>query len=52
MNKKETNQNVNDNLASESHNNLNVMTGSVVFDNTNSDLYSNIPSIFAKQQSS
>ena len=43
MNQENLNQNNNDNLASDSHNNLNVMTDSVVFDDTNSDL--NIPSV-------
>ena len=45
MNQEEPNQNINDNLASDGQNNLNVMTESVVFDDTNSDLLSNIPSL-------
>ena len=45
MNQENSNQNINDNLASNSQNNLNVMTHSVIFDNTNSDLHSNTPSV-------
>ena len=45
MNQEKPNQNVNNDLASDSHYNLNVMTDSVVFDDTNSDLHSIIPSV-------
>ena len=48
MNQEKTNQNITDNLASDSHNNLDVMTESVVFDDTNSDLHSGIPSVLPK----
>ena len=41
------NQKTIDNLASDSHNNLNIMTESLVFDDTNSNLHSNIPSVLA-----
>ena len=45
MNQENPDQNVSDNLPSDSHNNRNVMTESVVIDDTNSDLHSNIPSV-------
>ena len=45
MNQENPNQNINDDLAFDSHNNLNLMTDSVGFDYTNSDLHSVIPSV-------
>ena len=45
MNQEKADQNLNDDLASGSHNNLNVMTESKVFDCINSDLHSVIPSV-------
>ena len=45
MNQEIPNPNINDNLAAYSHNNLNVMTESIVFDDTNSDLRSAIASV-------
>ena len=47
MNQENPNQNINDNLPSDSHNKSNNMTESIVFDDTNSDLHSNIPSTLA-----
>ena len=49
MNQEYTNQNVDDNLASNCHNNFNVMAESVAFDDTNSELHSNIPSVLANK---
>ena len=49
MNQEDTDKNVNDNLASDSHNNFNVMTESEAFDDTNSDLHSNIPFVLANK---
>ena len=51
MDQEKPNQNVNGNLASDSHDNRNVMTESVVFDDTNSDLHSNIPSVLPNNNS-
>ena len=42
MNQEKKNQNINDNLASDSHNNQNLMTESVVIDDTNLDLHSSL----------
>ena len=47
MNQENLNQDLNDNLASDSHNNSNNMTESIVFNNTNSDPHSNISSVLA-----
>ena len=45
MNQENPNQNINDDLAFNDHNNLNIMTDSIGVDDINSDLHSAIPSV-------
>ena len=45
MNQEKPNENLNDSLAPGNHNKVDVMTESIVFDDTNPDLHSKIPSV-------